>query len=60
MENPKTKQEWQAAANAARELLLIDAARQYGLIEGGPIPDVDRCEEILRLAKERGIEPENR
>jgi len=37
--------------------LLLDSARQYGLVTGGPEIDVERCEEILTLGKARGIEP---
>ncbi len=55
--NPRTREEWQEAADAAHVLLTIDAARQYGLIEGGPECNQKRCVEILRLAKRRGIAP---
>ncbi len=56
-QDPQTRGEWQDAADAARVLLTIDAARQYGLIEGGPECDQERCVEILRLAKRRRITP---
>lgn len=55
--SPQTRKEWQEAADAAHVLLTIDAARQYGLIEGGPECDQERCVEILRLAKLRRIVP---
>jgi len=55
--NPRTREEWQEAADAAHVLLAIDAARQYGLIEGGPECDQERCVEILRKANRRGITP---
>lgn len=55
--NPRTREEWQEAADAAHVLLTVDAARQYGLIEGGPEIDQERCVEILRLAKRRRITP---
>lgn len=55
--DPRTKREWQNAANVAEELLLIDSARQYGTITGGPVVNVDRCVEILRRARLKGIEP---
>lgn len=55
--NPRTQGEWQDAADAAHVLLSLDAARQYGLIEGGPECNQERCAEILRLAKRRGITP---
>lgn len=56
-QDPQTRGEWQDAADAAHVLLTIDAARQYGLIEGGPECNQERCIEILRLAKRRGIRP---
>ena len=54
---PKTKKEWQEAADAAHGLLVIDSARQYGLITGGPVANIERCEEILLKAKAKGITP---
>ena len=58
--NPTTHAEWQAAADAAEFLLLLDSARQYGLITGGPTPNYERCEEILRRAHTLGITPNNK
>ena len=55
--DPRTREEWQEAADAAHVLLTIDAARQYGLIEGGPEIDLGRCVEILRKARRQGITP---
>lgn len=55
--DPRTKAEWQEAADGAQLAFLIDSARQYGLIEGGPTFDLDRCDWILREAKRRGITP---
>lgn len=36
--------------------LRIDAARQYGFIEGGPDYDLDACEAAIEEAKAAGIE----
>lgn len=47
--------EWRTLARAASGLLLIDDARQYGLVKGGPGVDRARCEEILALAGEYGV-----
>jgi hypothetical protein len=47
--------EWRSLARAASGLLLIDDARVFGLIDGGPMIDRARCEEILQLAGEHGI-----
>lgn len=55
--NPRTRGEWQDAADAAYAMLALDAARQYWIVEGGPEIDKERCVEILRLAKRRGITP---
>lgn len=55
--NPRTPAEWQEAADGAQVMLLIDAARQYGLVAGGPECNQERCVEILQLAKRRGIVP---
>ena len=55
--DPQTRAEWLEAAVTAAVCLRIDAARQYGFVEGGPEIDVARCEEILLRAKMQGIEP---
>jgi hypothetical protein len=57
MDDPQTDEQWQEAADAADFLLLIDSARQYGLITGGPIVNVPRCIDILEGAAELGIFP---
>lgn len=56
--NPETPQEWQDAANTAEMLLLIESARAYGLITGGPQANVERCRSILIEARRRGYEPQ--
>lgn len=56
-EEPQTLDEWQAAADGADFLLLLDSARQYGLVEGGPEANVARCVEILERAAAQGIFP---
>lgn len=55
--NPGTPAEWQLAVDSAEACLLLDSARQYGLIEGGPGVNVDRCVEILEHGRARGIVP---
>jgi hypothetical protein len=55
--DPATPDEWQAAVNAAEACLLVDSARQYGLITGGPVVDVARCDEILEQGRARQIVP---
>jgi len=55
--DPTTPDEWQAAVDSADFLLLLDSARQYGLVTGGPIVDVARCHEIIRRGADRGVFP---
>ncbi len=55
--DPKNPREWQEAVDAAQFTLLVDAANQYGLIEGCPSINVERCEEILSRGAELGYEP---
>lgn len=56
--DPITLEEWQNAVDAADALLKLDAARQYGLVRGGPEVDADRCWDLIhRAASNYGIEP---
>lgn len=55
--NPRTPEEWQEAVDGAQACLLLDSARQYGLIEGGPGVNVDRCVGLLEHGRARGIVP---
>jgi hypothetical protein len=56
-QDPKTPEQWQEAADAAHVLLLVDSARWYGLIDGGPLVDVERCQSLLKQARSRGVTP---
>jgi hypothetical protein len=56
--NPSTLAEWQEAVNGAYFYLLIDSAKQYGLITHNMQINIERCEEIIRLGKEQGIKPQ--
>jgi len=56
-DDPQTDEEWQVAADMAYGGMLLDSARKYGLVSGGPEIDVDRCAEILVAARQRGITP---
>jgi hypothetical protein len=56
--NPQLSQEWQDAVNTAEFLLLLESARGYGLITGGPTVNVERCMEILELGREKGFFPQ--
>ena len=54
---PHTDAEWHAAVDAAAFWLLIEDARAYGLVTGGPTVDRDRCELLLLAGRRRGIFP---
>ena len=53
--NPRSREELTYAATLAQAMLLLDSARAYGLVEGGPDVDVARCEELLAEAEDREI-----
>lgn len=55
--DPATPEEWQEAVDAAWFMLCLDAARQYGLITGGPGINQARCEDLLRRGKALGYRP---
>jgi hypothetical protein len=57
MIDPQTPAEWQDAVDAAHAALALESARMYGLVEGGPQVNVDRCVEIVDAGKERGVTP---
>ena len=49
--------ELQEAIDVAEFLVLLDSARQYGLVDGGPELDEQRCELIRAEARRRGVQP---
>lgn len=55
MIDPTTRKEWRKVALLARGALLFHSARAYGLIDGGPEINVERCEKLLAGARARGI-----
>ena len=56
--DPQNRTEWQEAADAAHACLSIAAACAYGLVEGGPDVDEERCRDILaRAFQEHRIRP---
>lgn len=55
MKSPQTPGEWQEAVDAATGALALDAARWYGLVQGGPTVNVVRCEQIIQEGRRRGI-----
>jgi hypothetical protein len=58
--DPETPREWQEAVDLADFHLQLDAARQYGLVTGGPDVDVERCEYLLKQGKNLGYRPVRR
>jgi hypothetical protein len=54
---PDTAIQWQDAVDAANACMVIEAAREYGLVCGGPEVDLRRCIQILAAGLERGIRP---
>jgi len=54
---PDSPVEWQEAVNCAHFLLLLDAARGYGLVTGGPEVNAVRCTEIVKRGRRMGYKP---
>ena len=57
MRDPRTPAEWQEAVNGAKFFMVLDVARQYGLIECGPRVDAARRVAILSRGRKRGYHP---
>lgn len=55
--DPVTPKEWQTAVDAAHGSLALAAARDYGLVTGGPVVNVERCNQILERGAEMGVTP---
>ncbi len=47
IQEPRTSSQWRWVMNYAEAMLQLDACKQYGLIEGGPKVNPDRCRELL-------------
>jgi hypothetical protein len=56
-EEPQTAEDWQMAADAAEGWLKIKSAVDYGLVKLNLQLNVERCEQLLQSAAERGITP---
>jgi hypothetical protein len=54
---PRTRAEFQEAVDAAAGLRSIADCKMYGLIEGGPAIDVDRCDMMLEAGRVAGVFP---
>lgn len=55
--DPEGPEEWQATVDQAKALLILEDARLYGLVSGGPAVNVPRCEDILRRGATLGYRP---
>lgn len=55
--DPKTPEQWQEAVDMAAGWRMIEDCRMYGLIDGGPSVNLDRCDEILERGRKRGVRP---
>jgi hypothetical protein len=56
MTNPKTTAEWQEAVDVAYVMLLVDSAKQFGLITG-PDVNISRCNMLIEQGAALGITP---
>ena len=54
---PSSPGEWQLSVDCCHVLLMLVSARQYGLVSGGPVVNVERCEDILTRGKAMGYRP---
>ena len=55
--DPRSRPEWQYAADLAELALILHAAREFGLVAGGPVVVVERCDAIIAAARLMGIDP---
>ena len=55
--NPITDTEWQIAVTLAQAALMLESARQYGLIVGGPTIHVERALLLIEIGATKGITP---
>jgi hypothetical protein len=55
--DPETPEEWRDAVEWAEVMLLLDSARKYGMVTGGPEVDVARCLELQARGQALGHVP---
>jgi hypothetical protein len=56
-QEPKTPEEWQEVVDMAAAARAVADCKMYGLLTGGPDIDVERCDDLLRRGRKRGITP---
>jgi hypothetical protein len=54
---PENGEALQNLVDMSHGFLLLDSARKYGLVTGGPGVNVERCVEIIEHGEARGIKP---
>ena len=59
IKDPQSPEEWQEAVNLAHMWRMVEAARLFGLVTGGPKVNVARCDEIIERGKKHGIKPQD-
>ena len=57
VQDPQTPEEWRVVAQMAAGLRLIEDARLYGFLVGGPTIDVERVDDVIDRARELGLAP---
>lgn len=57
MLEPKTREQWQEAVNLADMWQTLGCAREYGLIQGGPMINEMRCEQLIERGAKQGVHP---
>jgi hypothetical protein len=55
--DPETPGEWQEAYDAALACRTIADCRMYGLLKGGPVIDLERCDRLIAAGEKRGLRP---
>jgi hypothetical protein len=55
--DPNTPEEWQEAYDAALACRTIADCRMYGLLKGGPLIDLERCDRLIAAGEKRGLRP---
>ena len=57
MKDPQTREQWQIAVDIAAGLRAIEDCKMYGLLQGGPKINLDRCDELLTRGARMGVIP---
>lgn len=55
--DPQTPAEWQEALDAATALRAIADCMMYGLVQGGPTINVERCDDLIARARRLRFRP---